>query len=64
MIIDVQPSFSPPAWLVSGINALIGTMPSIATVERRDEDRTPFQRQLGWAPGASDDSLVPPTVCS
>ena len=59
MIIDVQPSFSPPAWLVSGINALIGTMQSIATVERHDEDRTPFQRQLGWAPGASDDSLVP-----
>ena len=59
MIIDVQPSFAPPAWLVSGISALIGTMPSIATVERHDENRTPFQRQLGWAPGASDDSLVP-----
>ena len=59
MIIDVQPSFAPPAWLVSGISALIGTMPSIATVERHDEDRTPFQRQLGWAPGPSDDSLVP-----
>lgn len=59
MIVDVQPSFSPPAWLIAGIGALIGTMPSIATVERHDEDRTPFQRQLGWAPGASDDSLVP-----
>jgi nicotinamidase-related amidase len=59
MIIDVQPSFSPPAWLVTGISALVGTMPSIATVERHDEERTPFQRQLGWAPGASDDSLVP-----
>ena len=59
MIIDVQPSFAPPAWLVSGISALIGTMPSIATIERHDEDRTPFRRQLGWAPGASDDSLVP-----
>jgi hypothetical protein len=58
MIIDVQPSFSPPAWLVTGIGALIGTMPSIATIERHDEERTPFQRQLGWAPGASDDSLV------
>jgi nicotinamidase-related amidase len=58
MIIDVQPSFSPPAWLVSGIGALIGTMPSIATIERHNEERTPFQRQLGWAPGASDDSLV------
>lgn len=59
MIIDVQPSFSPPAWLVAGISALIGTMPSIATIERHNEERTPFQRQLGWAPGASDDSLVP-----
>ena len=59
MIIDVQPSFSPPAWLVTGIGALIGTMPSIATIERHNEDRTPFQRQLGWAPGPSDDSLVP-----
>ena len=58
MIIDVQPSFSPPAWLVTGISALIGTMPSIATIERHDEQRTPFQRQLGWAPGLSDDSLV------
>jgi nicotinamidase-related amidase len=59
MIIDVQPSFAPPAWLVIGINALIGTMPSVATVERHNEERTPFQRQLDWAPGASDDSLVP-----
>ena len=59
MIIDVQPSFSPPAWLVTGISALIGTMSSIATIGRHDEERTPFHRQLGWAPGASDDSLVP-----
>jgi nicotinamidase-related amidase len=59
MIIDVQTSFSPPAWLVTGISALIGTMPSIATIERHNEERTPFQRQLGWAPGSSDDSLVP-----
>jgi nicotinamidase-related amidase len=59
MIIDVQPSFSPPAWLVTGISALIGTMPSVATIERHDEERTPFRRQLGWAPGSSDDSLVP-----
>ena len=59
MIIDVQASFSPPEWLVTGIRALIGAMPSIATVERHDEARTPFQRQIGWAPGPSDDSLVP-----
>jgi nicotinamidase-related amidase len=55
----VQPSFSPPGWLVNGIGALISTMPSVATVERHDEARTPFRRQLGWAPGASDESLVP-----
>lgn len=59
LIIDVQPSFSPPDWLVTGIGRLIGTMPSVATVERHDESRTPFQRQLGWAPGLDDDSLVP-----
>jgi nicotinamidase-related amidase len=59
MIIDVQPSFSPPAWLIAGIGALIGTMPSVATVERHDEARTPFQRQIGWAPGPADESLVP-----
>lgn len=58
MIIDVQPSFAPPAWLVTGISALIGRLPSVATVERHDEERTPFQRQLGWAPGPTDDSLV------
>jgi nicotinamidase-related amidase len=58
MVIDVQPCFSPPAWLVAGIGALIGTMPSVATVERHDEARTPFQRQIGWTPGPSDDSLV------
>ena len=34
-------------------------MPSIATVERHDEAVTPFERQLGWKPGAADDSLVP-----
>ena len=58
LIIDVQPSFNPPDWLVEGINKLIGTMPSVATVERHDEAVTPFQRQLGWAPGLDDDSLI------
>ena len=24
LIIDVQPSFNPPTWLVDGINALLG----------------------------------------
>ncbi|NWA04511.1 cysteine hydrolase family protein [Pseudomonas gingeri] len=59
LIIDVQPSFSPPPWLVDGIMDLIGRMPSVATVERHDESITPFQRQLGWHPAPDDDSLVP-----
>jgi nicotinamidase-related amidase len=58
MIVDVQPCFSPPAWLVAGINSLIGRMPSVATVERHNEEFTPFQRQLGWAPPVSDESLI------
>ena len=58
LIIDVQPSFNPPSWLIEGINVLIGTMPSVATVERHDEAVTPFARQLGWTPGPDDDSLV------
>ena len=58
LIIDVQPSFSPPQWLIDGIQSLIGKLPSVATVERHDESRTPFQRQLGWHPAADDDSLI------
>ncbi|MCO7614287.1 cysteine hydrolase family protein [Pseudomonas chlororaphis] len=58
LIIDVQPCFNPPAWLVEGINRLLGRMPSVATVERHDESRTPFARQLGWQPAADDQSLV------
>ncbi|PMX03394.1 hydrolase [Pseudomonas sp. FW215-R2] len=58
LIIDVQPCFSPPPWLVDGIRSLIGTLPSVATVERHDESRTPFQRQLGWHPAPDDDSLI------
>ncbi|WMI98107.1 cysteine hydrolase family protein [Pseudomonas chlororaphis subsp. aurantiaca] len=58
LIIDVQPSFNPPEWLVSGINALLGQLPSVATVERHDESQTPFARQLGWQPAADDESLV------
>ena len=58
LIIDVQPCFNPPPWLVEGINALLGQMPSVATVERHDESRTPFARQLGWQPAADDQSLV------
>ncbi len=58
LIIDVQPCFSPPPWLVEGIRSLIGALPSVATVERHDETRTPFQRQLGWHPAADDESLI------
>ncbi|HEF4758870.1 TPA: cysteine hydrolase family protein [Pseudomonas putida] len=58
LIIDVQPCFAPPQWLINGINKLIGTLPSVATVERHDEAKTPFQRQLGWHPAPDDDSLI------
>jgi nicotinamidase-related amidase len=58
LIIDVQPSFNPPQWLIDGINSLLGRMPSVATVERHDESRTPFQRQLGWQPAKDDVSLI------
>lgn len=37
LIIDVQPGFAPPPWLIDGIQALIGTLPRVATVERHDE---------------------------
>jgi nicotinamidase-related amidase len=59
LVVDVQPSFSPPAALVRDISLLAAAMPSIATVERHDETATPFERQLGWKPGADDDGLVP-----
>lgn len=58
LIIDVQPCFSPPPWLLEDIRSLIGTLPSVATIERHDESRTPFQRQLGWHPTPDDDSLI------
>ena len=58
LIIDVQPSFNPPTWLVDGINTLLERMPSVATVERHDESVTPFARQLGWQPAPNDQSLV------
>lgn len=58
LVVDVQPTFAPPAWLVDGIVPLLARMPSVATVERHDEQRTPFRRQLGWAPGSEDDCLI------
>jgi len=58
LIVDVQPSFSPPPELVRDISRLAASMPSVATVERHNEVVTPFERQLGWKPGPADDSLV------
>jgi nicotinamidase-related amidase len=58
LVIDIQPSFAPPDWLVRDAAALAATMPSVATVERHDEARTPFERQLGWKPGPADEPLV------
>ncbi|MFC0401911.1 isochorismatase family protein [Paraburkholderia rhizosphaerae] len=58
LVVDVQASFSPPHWLVTGIRAVANRMPSVATVERHDESRTPFERQLGRHPAADDASLV------
>lgn len=49
LIIDVQPCFNPPQWLVDGINTLLGHLPSVATVERHDESITPFARQSSIA---------------
>ena len=58
LIIDLQPTFAPPAQLVRDIAALATTMHSVATVERHNESATPFERQLGWKPGAADESLI------
>jgi nicotinamidase-related amidase len=59
LIIDVQPSFPVPAEILQEIRRLSAVLPSVATVERHDEATTPFDRQLGWNPGKSDESLVP-----
>ncbi|KJV09339.1 hydrolase [Elstera litoralis] len=58
LVVDVQPSFAPPPFLIAGINRLLPTMASVATVERHDESRTPFRAQLNWSPAADDISLV------
>ena len=58
LIVDVQPSFSPPPLLVENIRSLAAVLPSVATVERHDEEAVPFRRQHGWVPAANDDSLV------
>ncbi len=58
LIVDVQPSFAPPAWLVERIGTLLPLMPSVATLEIHDEEKVPFRRQLDWAPAADDYCLV------
>ena len=58
LVIDVQPSFNPPTWLVEGISRLLPKIRTVATVERHDEERVPFKRQLGWIPGSADESLI------
>jgi nicotinamidase-related amidase len=58
LVVDVQASFAPPAWLVQRISAVVPHFKSLATVERHNEATVPFRRQLGWAPAADDDSLI------
>ncbi|WP_447591552.1 isochorismatase family protein [Aquipseudomonas campi] len=58
LIVDVQATFNPPDWLVAGIRPLLSLLPSVATVELHDEQRTPFSRQLGWKPATTDQCLV------
>ncbi len=59
LVVDVQPSFSVPGRILAEIMALSRRLYTVATVERHDEAGTPFMRQLGWKPGADDESLVP-----
>ena len=33
IIVDVQSTFSPPEWLVSGVTALARHVPAVATIE-------------------------------
>ncbi|WP_170350943.1 MULTISPECIES: cysteine hydrolase family protein [Ruegeria] len=58
LVVDVQPSFDPPDWLVERSRLLATKFPSVATVERHDEDKVPFFRQIGWKPRSVDESLV------
>lgn len=58
LVIDVQPSFEPPDWLVDRCQRLADRYPSVATVFRHEEDQVPFERQLGWRLDSTDESLV------
>lgn len=55
LVVDVQPSFPVPDHVLAGIRALRRRLHTVATVERHDEDITPFERQLGWKPDRCDD---------
>jgi nicotinamidase-related amidase len=57
-VVDVQPSFQPPQWLIDGVNELASLMPSAASVERHNEALVPFEGQLGWKPALDDSALV------
>jgi nicotinamidase-related amidase len=59
LAVDIQASFAPPEALIRDVTTLAATMPSVATVERHDEAVTPFERQLGWKPGLSDECAIP-----
>lgn len=58
LVVDIQPSFDPPAWLVNRANRLSSAFPSVATVEHYDEAIVPFQKQLNWKLTQQDQSLV------
>ncbi|MAN47155.1 MAG: cysteine hydrolase family protein [Alphaproteobacteria bacterium] len=58
LIIDVQPCFEPPAFLVERAQALADAYYSVATVELHDETKTPFLKQLNWAPPVDEKSLI------
>jgi nicotinamidase-related amidase len=59
LVVDIQASFAPPEALIRDVTRLAPTMPSVATVERHDETITPFEHQLGWKPGLSDECAIP-----
>jgi nicotinamidase-related amidase len=58
VVVDIQPSFPIPMEVLHEIRELSAILPSVAIVERHDESVTPFEKQLGWKPGANDESLV------
>ncbi|WP_310619638.1 cysteine hydrolase family protein [Flexibacterium corallicola] len=58
LIVDLQPNFSPPEWVITRVQRLAGLMPSVATVIRHNEAIVPFDRQLNWVPNEDDESIV------